>query len=160
LRNFGFNGPEDFADVGINGKNSEFHAAMGLANMKYLDDIFRDRKELCGYYDESLKGLEHAKPLVADDCDCNYAYYPIILESEEVLKKHTSALNANWIYPRRYFHPSLNTISIIADKVSMPVSEDISKRVLCLPLYYGLSKEEIDFICRILLRSQHAGEFS
>lgn len=153
LRNFGHEGPEDFAEVGINGKNSEFHAAMGLCNLKYIDEIKLSRKKQSDQYtakliSNSIQFIE-LNPLSA----FNFAYYPIVLKSEELLLKVISELESNSVKPRRYFYPSLNTVDIYKNGTSLIVSEHISKRVLCLPLYHTLSKEEIDFIVRIILRA-------
>lgn len=154
LRNFGHDGPETFAGIGVNGKNSEFHAAMGLTNLSYVDTILLSRKEQSTYYDNRLKNLKVQRIKIDKDADYNYSYYPIIFESEEQLKESITILNANWIYPRRYFYPSLNTLPYIKFQ-STPISEEISRKVLCLPLYYDLAKEEIDLVCRLLLRVQN-----
>ena len=153
MRNFGHNGPTDFAEVGINGKNSEFHAAMGLVNLKSIEQILASRKAQSQRYDEKLQ-LMKCRTVNYNEAEFNYSYYPVILESEEQLLKSVEELNANWVYPRRYFYPGLNTIRYV-DKTSLPVSDSISPRILCLPLYFDLSFEEIDFICRLLLRSQN-----
>lgn len=152
LRNFGHNGPEDFDGVGINGKNSEFHAAMGIANLNHIDAIMNSRKEQSLRYDRWLKQLDLQGISIAAQSSFNYAYYPILFQDEKTVLKVISNLNANRIFPRRYFHPSLNTVKVYPN-AKMPVSEDISTRILCLPLYYDLSTEEIDFISRIILRS-------
>jgi dTDP-4-amino-4,6-dideoxygalactose transaminase len=154
MRNFGFHGPDDFAEVGINAKNSEFHAAMGLANLKYVPELLRSRKEQSQQYDNWLKVLETQKILINRDTEFNYAYYPLILKDEGLTLKVIKALEGNWIYPRRYFYPGLNTVSIYRGN-SLPISESIVNRVICLPLYHSLSREEIDFICRIILRACH-----
>ena len=154
LRNFGFNGPEDFDGVGINGKNSEFHAAMGLTIFPYIEKILYSRKEQSARYDEKLSGLMVEKIKLNDKADFNYSYYPIIFKSEYDLLKSQQELASHNISTRRYFYPSLSNLDYI-EKQSMPVREDISKRVMCLPLYFDLSREEIDFICRILLRVQN-----
>ncbi|GAA4753309.1 DegT/DnrJ/EryC1/StrS family aminotransferase [Flavisolibacter ginsenosidimutans] len=153
IRNFGFDGPDNFAELGINGKNSEFHAAMGLANLKYADEILKQRKASCKYYDERLVNLKHTKIRLQEEGGFNYAYYPIILESESMLLKCMEELNDNRIFPRRYFYPSLSSLKYVQN-AEMPVCDSIAKRVLCLPLYHDLDKFDIDFICRILLRSQ------
>nr|WP_294899535.1 DegT/DnrJ/EryC1/StrS family aminotransferase [uncultured Pedobacter sp.] len=152
LRNFGHNGPYEFTEVGINGKNSEFHAAMGLTNLNYINKILTSRKLQFISYTEKLnhrmvKGIQINKY-----ANFNYAYYPIILESEATTVKIINELEKNLIFPRRYFYPSLNNIKIF-NEVPLVISEDISKRVICLPLYYELSSFEIDFVCRIILRA-------
>ncbi|MCU0440923.1 MAG: DegT/DnrJ/EryC1/StrS family aminotransferase [Bacteroidia bacterium] len=154
MRNFGHNGPEAFEGVGINGKNSEFHAAMGLCNLAIVNDILKSREEASSLYDEALAGLRVQKPAITTNSKYNYAYYPIVFESEVALLKAVAALNGNYVYPRRYFYPSLNQLSYV-HKQSTPVSENISKRVLCLPLYYHMSPEDIRMIARLLLRAQN-----
>lgn len=155
MRNFGHDGPEQFFGLGINGKNSEFHAAMGLVNLKYVNDILQKRKELSLYYNQKLKGLHKQSPQLLENSDFNFAYYPIVLPSEEILLKMVKTLNDNWVYPRRYFYPSLHHLNYVEATHSLQVSDEISKRVLCLPLYQTLSFEEIDFVARLMLRVQN-----
>jgi dTDP-4-amino-4,6-dideoxygalactose transaminase len=154
LRNFGHDGPEKFELAGINGKNSEFHAAMGLVNLKYVDQILNSRKKLTQYYLHELKNLNCKFLTITEFSEFNYSYFPIVLPNEEITLKIVDELNKNWIYPRRYFYPSLNTLKYL-DQIPCPISEDVSKRVLCLPLYFSLTKEEIDFIARLILRVQN-----
>ena len=141
IKNFG-NVDGNYDNVGINGKITEFNAAMGLANLKYIKEIIEERKEICETYDKLLEG-KVIRPKVVENLEYNYIYYPIILKDEEETLKVIDALHENEINPRRYFYPSLNTLSYIKDIGNCPVSEDISKRVLCLPLYNGLTKEEV-----------------
>ncbi len=154
LRNFGHTSPTTFNGVGINGKNSEFHAAMGLCNMKYLDKILAKRRSDSNYYKSVLKGLDVTYQQIQPDTLYNYSYFPVIFKSEAVLLKAMADLEAYHIYTRRYFYPSLSSLSYVTPQ-STPVSDDISRRILCLPLYYTLSTEEIDMIARLLLRSQN-----
>lgn len=154
LRNFGHNGPETFAAVGINGKNSEFHAAMGLAVLKHMEFLLQARKTQAQSYNEALAGLRVQRPVIHPDAEWNYSYYPVVFESEELLLKSVETLNANWVYPRRYFYPSLSTLDYV-DRYEVPVSESVSKRVLCLPMYHSLKQEDILFISRLLLRAQN-----
>jgi len=153
LRNFGHDGPENFEEVGINGKNSEFHAAMGLCNLKYIEDIKKSRRAQSEQYSKRLFNSSIKFIEINTHCSFNYAYYPIVLENEQLLHKVITELEANWVKPRRYFYPSLNTVPIFKTGNPLEVSENIAKRVLCLPLYHSLSFEEIDFISRILLRA-------
>lgn len=150
MRNFGHTSPTDFSCVGINGKNSEVHAAMGLCNLKYINDIRRVRAELSAHYDALLKELPLQKPRVTKGCAYNYAYYPIILSSESVLHQVLAKLNQHQVFPRRYFYPSLSQLSFIEGNFSTPLANDIASRVLCLPLYHTLSQEEINMICRLI----------
>jgi dTDP-4-amino-4,6-dideoxygalactose transaminase len=154
LRNFGHNGPEKFELAGVNGKNSEFHAAMGLCNLEYIDDILKNRKDQYLYYSEKLekRGIQLLE--IQKNSDFNYAYFPVIFESEEILDKTKFELERNKVFPRRYFYPILSELPYLDHPThNLDVSESISKRVLCLPMYWGLTKEEQDLIIRIILRS-------
>lgn len=155
IRNFGFNGPESFVELGINGKNSEFHAAMGLTNLTYISQIHFKRKLLTETYDKNLKGLNAVKPEFHKKGTLNYAYYALVFEDESFMLKCMKGLAATEIFTRRYFYPSLaNTLPYLEPK-NYKVTDDIAKRVLCLPLYYDLSIEEVELICRLLLRIQN-----
>ena len=154
IRNFGISGFDSFSELGINGKNSEFHAAMGLANLKHTEAIQNQRKKLSECYDKNLKNLKARKVAWHKDATQNYAYYPVVLESEEFLLKIKAELDLNEIFTRRYFYPSLASSLPYLPKVEFPITEDISRRVLCLPLYFDLTEEEIDYICRLILRVQ------
>jgi len=155
IRNFGFDGPENFAELGFNGKNSEFHAAMGLTNLKYIDAIHQKRKSLTVRYDEKLKTLKAIRPVWNRNSENNFAYYPIICESEDFLIKLKTELDKQEIFTRRYFYPSLANSLPYVEKQSLEVTDNIAKRVLCLPLYYDLTGEEVDLITRVMLRIQN-----
>jgi len=152
LRNFGHNGPNDFAEVGINGKNSEFHAAMGVVNLRYINQILNQRKALCQQYDNWLKRPNITHQTKTSQSNFNCAYYPVVFDNEEAALKVIKELEGNWITPRRYFHPSLNTVDLFKPN-KCPISESIANCILCLPLYHDLRSGDIDFICRIILRT-------
>jgi dTDP-4-amino-4,6-dideoxygalactose transaminase len=154
LRNFGHTSPVTFDGMGINGKNSEFHAAMGLCNLKYIDEILEKRKAQWLYYSEKLANFKAGFLEPEYHSKYNYSYFPIVFPDEEQLNKSLVALNNQYIFPRRYFYPSLNNINYVASQ-PCPVSESVSSRVICLPLYHTLSNAEQDMICRILLRVQN-----
>ena len=154
LRNFGHDGPDKFSGIGINGKNSELHAAMGIINLRYIDEILAKRKWLHGLYDSALMNLSVQRPAIQLNCNWNYAYYHIVFNSEAQLLASIQLLNEHWVYPRRYFYPSLNTLSYVT-AVPTPVSENIASRILCLPLYHEMTKAEVDLIARLLLRVQN-----
>ncbi|TDB64483.1 DegT/DnrJ/EryC1/StrS family aminotransferase [Arundinibacter roseus] len=150
LRAFGHRGDEDYLFAGINGKNSEFHAAMGLCNLPHVGEIIAARKAIFDIYDETLIWDTLKKPVQSPDISYNYSYYPVVFSSESVMRRVQKALLENEIAPRRYFYPSLNTLPFMPNYFSCPVSEDISSRVLCLPLYVGLLPEEIQKISVII----------
>ncbi len=155
IRNFGFYGPEAFAELGINGKNSEFHAAMGLANLKYIDEIHQKRKLLTERYDRNLQSFRARKPFWKSESSINYAYYPLVFENETLMHKCIERLKGSEIFTRRYFYPSLAKVLPYLEPTEMPITDDIAKRVLCIPLYYDLTVEEVDLISRLLLRIQN-----
>ncbi|MFM0051924.1 DegT/DnrJ/EryC1/StrS family aminotransferase [Caballeronia grimmiae] len=153
MRNFGHVSPTEFDEVGINGKNSEIHAAMGLCNLKYIDEIIARRGELFGLYKERLAGLPVGYQKILPECEYNHAYFPVIFESEATLLRVMATLNAHSINPRRYFYPSLSELDYVSQRDFTPISNDISRRILCLPLYFSLSHEEVDLVCRLIHRT-------
>lgn len=151
LRNFGHDGPEKFNGIGINGKNSEFHAAMGLVNLNYIPQILLRRKQQTQYYHKTLAGLNLRYIQLQDNAEFNYAYFPVILESEGLTLHVKKILENHQIYPRRYFFPSLSKLDYVSGNT--PISDDISSRILCLPLYHELTKEEQDLVSRMMLKA-------
>lgn len=149
LINFGIDGPDSVAELGINAKMNEFEAAMGLSLLEEFDSVIEERRELWRKYENDL--LDSVKLQKWNSDNNNYAYFPVLFRTEEDLLEVIDKLNRNIIFPRRYFYPSLNTLGSIQENVIMPVSENISKRVLCLPIYNGLEVEDVDRILGIIL---------
>jgi dTDP-4-amino-4,6-dideoxygalactose transaminase len=156
MRNFGHDGSEKYNGIGINGKNSEFHAAMGICVLDDVDYILDKRKSQSNYYNDILKDLKVRTISSSDNCTFNYAYYPIVFNSESEALAAKCALEAQQIFPRRYFSPSLSDLDYVGN-FDMPISNKISSSILCLPLYYHLTKAEQEMIARILLRTQEYG---
>lgn len=152
MRNFGHISHTEFGGLGINGKNSEIHAAMGLCNLKYIDEILDRRRLLYNSYLENLKNLSLKFQTITPNTLYNHAYFPVIFPSEETLLKIVEVLNLNNIFPRRYFYPSLSTLPYVHGQ-SVPVTEEISHRILCLPLYHTLASSELEMICRLIKRT-------
>ena len=146
---FGHLGPYDYYGVGINGKLSELHAAMGLSVLPYMDFIIEERKKIVNFYNNKLNFLKLRSFQIADDTNWNFSYYPIIFNSEENLLKVQKILNQKKIFPRRYFYPSLNKIEYTKGKF-MPVSESVAERIMCLPLYVGLLQKDLVDIVNII----------
>lgn len=146
-KRFGHNYDEHFL-VGINAKASEFQAAMGLANFPHIDNIIAERKKISELYDLELSNCLR-RPEQQQGLRYNYAYYPIIFDSEQILLETFKNLASINVYPRRYFYPSLNTLPYVT-YVKCPVSEDISRRIACLPLFVGLSSSNVKKICKII----------
>ena len=153
IRFFGFSEDKtNVIDEGSNLKMTEVHASVGLANLKYLQTALDDRREKYMYYKELLSANPHLHFQKLNG-DGNYSYFPVIFESEEMLLKVEAALQLEHIFARRYFYPSLNTFTDIVPYQPMPISEDISKRILCLPLYYSLGENDIKHISDICLKN-------
>ncbi|UZD23943.1 DegT/DnrJ/EryC1/StrS family aminotransferase [Algoriphagus halophytocola] len=153
LRNFGHDGFEKFNGIGINGKNSEFHAAMGLSVLPSMEKIRKVKAAQFLLYKEYLNGLEVTFPNTEDIEQYNHAYFPVIFRSDKELKQSMQMLENNQIGSRRYFYPGLNKLGYTSGEC--PVSDSLSERVLCLPLFHTLTKEEQRMISRILLRVQN-----
>ena len=149
FRQFGHIG-DDYYSVGINGKNSEFHAAMGICVLKDINIIISTRRRHFVIYDELLKGLD-LKRIIAPkvNFDYNYSYYPVLFRSEELLLQAMAELNEIGVNARRYFFPSLNTLPYLSGSACI-ISEDISRRVLCLPMFFDLKEHEIEAICNVI----------
>lgn len=149
MRNFGHDGPGNFNCLGINGKNSEVHAAMGLCNLNYIGRILKSRKQQSLIYDKLFqKNSTIQKQVIHNHTKYNYAYYPVIFENENLLLESINNLEAKGISPRRYFYPSLTELPYV--RGCNPISERISKKVLCLPLYDDLKYEQQLLITELL----------
>jgi dTDP-4-amino-4,6-dideoxygalactose transaminase len=152
LSKFGHIGEDDYSSLGINAKISELHAAMGLALLPSINQIIEEKKQLTQYYDEYLDGLSISRPLMSLELTPNYSYYPILLPSNEKMMAVKKILIDSDIHPRRYFYPSLNTLEFLPEKSKKrcKVSEDVASRILCLPIYVGLQKEDVSFISSVV----------
>lgn len=144
-KRFGHQGDEHFC-LGINAKQDEFNAAMGLANFAHLDEIIVARKHIVELYDSLLSGKVR-RPKMQDGLRYNYAYYPVVFESEKELLAAFDRLAKIDVFPRRYFYPSLNKLPYLQTHYACPVSEDITTRIACLPLYVGLADADVEKIC-------------
>ena len=143
--NFGHNGPLDFHGLGINAKISELQAAMGLSVLPFMEEILSGREKTVGFYNANLN-LDKIQTLkLREGTNWNFSYYPIVLESENVLLEVMDKLKENAIFPRRYFYPSLNTVNYVAGQ-KMPISESIASRILCLPLSAEYNEEDLNVI--------------
>ena len=142
---------DDYYSMGINAKNSEFHAAMGLCVLPKVDELIAARKVLFDQYNSLLDFERISRPVLSPGMTrYNYAYYPVVLASEQALLNVTDALATEGIVPRRYFYPSLNTLPFVKNAQSCPVSEDIARRVLSLPFYPGLAEADVTRICQLV----------
>lgn len=150
LRNFGHTSAVSFQGIGINAKASEFQAAMGLCNLPHVSELIAARRRISGWYDARLAGAGLDRQRIEMSADYNYAYYPVLFRDEEEVLRVTAALNNARIFPRRYFYPSLSTLSYVTSRHSVPVAERTAARVLCLPLFHDLVEDEVVMITRVL----------
>ena len=148
-KSFGHVG-DDYFTLGVNGKNSEFHAAMGLCNLPRVASFIESRHQLADLYKADLAGLPIRYPVPGEPTlVCNHAYFPVVFESEAVMLKVKIHLEGHEINTRRYFFPSLNKLPYHTG-ADCPVSEDVSRRVLCLPFYQELALSEASRIAALI----------
>lgn len=145
---------DDHIRLGINAKMTEFHAAMGMCNIKYVPEIIKSRKNISDAYDNLLKDYIQ-RPLVPKYLEYNYAYYPAIFKNETETMRVIKKLNENEIYPRRYFYPSLNKLPYLNKHKRCPISENIASRILCLPLSASLSISNVHRISKLVIDAIH-----
>lgn len=155
IRFFGHNEEKDVIEDGFNGKMTEVHAALGVANLKYYDNVLKDRETKYTVYKRALSevpGLNFQKLKYGTT---NYSYFPVIFKTEEQLLKIVTALQKENIQARRYFYPSVNTYTKILNYVGTPISEDIAKRILCLPLYWKLEMDTVLKIISVIINAEN-----
>lgn len=151
--NFGHKGKEEFQGLGINAKMNEMQAALGLSVFPYMDSILKEREKIVEIYREELSGFKNLRLLkLMPETSWNYSYFSVIFTSEHQLLRVKRALENNNIFPRRYFYPSLNTLPYV-NYQDIPVAFNISKCILCLPLYAGLELSNVENILKIIKTS-------
>ncbi len=135
--NFGITGPESIDELGINAKMNELQAAMGLCVLDEMEANLKARAAVWHCYEQALSQLLQlqAKP---EGLDYNYAYFPVVFESEEQAVRVAATLKEDGVLARRYFYPSLDTLELVDGRANCPVSRNIASRILCLPLYSEL----------------------
>lgn len=154
--NFGITGPESIECLGINAKMNEFQAAMGLCLLDDMEAVVERRRQLEDLYD-SLLGSCVIKQRWLEQATCNHGYYPVLFESETEVNMVRSALNAQDVFPRRYFYPTLDGLSFLAEHQACAVSRNISSRILCLPIYPEMDNDVCDKVSGIIRNAVGAG---
>ncbi len=158
LKNFGHVGEVNVVAPGINGKMSEFNAALGLLQLKHLDEAFARRKKIDLAYRERLHGVRgiHCLPGSGEKI-ANYAYFPILVKPDYPIARDelNERLKDKGIYPRRYFYPPISEFPMYRGlpssyRENLPIAFEASGQVLCLPLYPDLEIEVVDEICRLI----------
>ena len=158
LRNFGIKSPESVDCVGTNAKMNEFQSAMGICNLRYIDEELVKRKKAEETYRARLNGVEGIKLCPIDEnVTKNYAYFPVVFDGykysrDEVAQK----LSENNIFARKYFYPITNEFSCYKGKFrgETPIAKKISENVLTLPMYADLTQEDVNLICDTILKEE------
>ena len=156
LRNFGITSPESVDFVGTNAKMNEFQAAMGLCNLRYIDSCIESRAVAEETYRKRLGGVEGIQLCpIQSGVTQNHAYFPVLFDGykcnrDEIAEK----LSAEGIFARKYFYPITNEFSCYKGKFKgeTPIAKKISENILTLPMYEGLSEDDVNKICDIILR--------
>lgn len=157
LKNFGFRGETNVVVPGVNAKMSEVHAAMGLLQLKYIDENIRKRKSIVEYYDNGLSHVQGIRLLECPvDCELNYAYFPIFIEDDFALTRDELyiKLKESKIFARRYFYPLVSDFSAyegIPEPFELVNGRRIAEQVICLPIYPDLEISSVDHIINCIL---------
>lgn len=153
LRNFGIPGYDMITDIGVNFKMNEFEAAMGLCVLNDIEKIKAGRKKIYSNYCEAFKNNEKLtlQKLEVNFDEYNYSYFPVLFENEEKLLEIKNIFNKMDIFPRRYFYPSLEKLPYLHKKQVVPIADDISRRILCLPVFHNLNESDQNNIINTII---------
>ena len=158
MKNFGINGPESVEYIGGNAKMNEFQAAMGICNLRHLNDEINKRKKVVEKYRSRLGGIEGIKlSVIQSNVESNYAYFPVVFDGYKYTRNEIMERLAEvGIGARKYFYPLTNSFECYrnyptAGTEKTPIAQHIALRVLTLPLYADLALEDVDRICDVIL---------
>ncbi len=157
MKNFGIRGEEECDYIGGNAKMNEFQAAMGICNLRHIDEEIAKRKKVWEWYEERLGGIEGIRlNKISKDTIPNYAYYPVVFDGykytrDEIYKK----LKEVGINARKYFYPLTSEFACYQNsgykgQGETPVAKHISEKVLTLPIYAGLEEEVVEKVCEVI----------
>lgn len=159
LKNFGFSDELTVIGPGINGKMNEFQAALGLIQLKHIDEVISKRRFVFDYYFQRLKRFTNLGFIIPDEnIKYNYAYFPILIDEKLTGIKRDfvfEQLKSNNIYCRRYFYPLISNFPTYSGlpssaKSNLPIANNLSNQVICLPIYPDLSIDELGRIVEII----------
>jgi dTDP-4-amino-4,6-dideoxygalactose transaminase len=156
LKNFGITGQETVESIGGNAKMNEFQAAMGICNLRHVNQEIEQRKRIVERYTERLSGVKGIKILKPQkSVKSNNAYFPVVFDGYKLNRDEIfEALKEDNIFARKYFYPITNSLQCYKGRFDVdktPIAKYIADRVLTLPLYGELAIEDVDRICRIIL---------
>ncbi|MER2000459.1 MAG: DegT/DnrJ/EryC1/StrS family aminotransferase [Lysinibacillus sp.] len=154
-KNFGITGPETVEYIGGNAKMNEFQAAMGLCNLRHVDQEIEKRKAVYERYLENLCDIDGIKlPYIQKEVVSNYAYFPVLFDNLKISRDEIyHELMNHGIYSRKYFYPLTNQLECYRSKFTpnhTPIAQHISEKILTLPLYADLQLEAVDRICSVI----------
>lgn len=158
LKNFGFVDEVTVVASGINGKMSEFNAALGILQLKYVDESIRLRQSIDKRYRYLLSDVKGITCLNSKKFfNSNFSYFPILINEEFPLSRDAlyEKLKLNKVNARRYFYPLISEFPMYrslasADSINLPIADFSSKRILCLPIYPDLDKSHVDLIAQLI----------
>jgi len=168
LKNFGHDGETSVIAAGINGKMSELNAALGLLQLKYVDDVILQRKQVAAEYQLLLDGITGVQIIGPFEQDrANYSYFPILVTDEFCVTRDElyESLKSIGIYTRRYFYPLISEFPMYrdfpsSDSTSLPIAFESSNQILCLPIFPGLESSVIRSICEHIAQLQFTHRIS
>ena len=156
IKNFGIMEPESVEYIGTNAKMNEFQAAMGLCNLRHIDEEIKKRRIVVERYQKNLRGINGIRlNLVQEGVKSNYAYFPVLFDGYKMNRNQVyEVLKAKDILARKYFYPLTYNYQCYQDRFpnpQTPVAEFVADRILTLPLYADLALEDVDRVCDIIL---------
>lgn len=161
LKNFGIHGEDHVNEIGGNAKLDEFRAAMGICNLRYIDENIAKRKRVAERYAQWLSNVPGIRLMkMRENVQTNYAYYPIYIDSARFGKTRDDVyadLKEQDIYTRKYFYPATNEMECYTKNYNVqktPIAHDVSCNILCLPMYSDLTLETVDKICKVILNDR------
>ena len=160
FKNFGHEGDASVVVTGINGKMSEFNAALGLVQLGHMGEAIARRRAIDARYRELLRDVRGLRCLgPGDEASANYAYFPILIGAEYALSRDElmARMKSERVHPRRYFHPLISEFPMYRDLPSaspsgLPVATRAAREVLCLPIYPDLTMAQVERIAELIIR--------
>src|SRR5690606_37242822 len=158
LKNFGFVDEVTVVAPGINGKMSEINAAFGLLQLQHVEHAMQRRLEIDHLYHDSLKGVKGIRLVEsAGQTKYNYSYLPMLVESDYPMSRDElyQKLKDNGVFARRYFYPLISEFPMYrgmqsAHRSNLPIANLAAEKVICLPIYPGLSDVDQKRVIAIL----------
>lgn len=157
LKNFGIQGQESVVACGANAKMNEFCAAMGLCNLRHIEDEIEKRKRVYNRYLENLDGVKGIKlNRIKQNVKSNYSYFPVLIEDSFKIPRDDvcGLLRRKGIVARKYFYPITSAFDCYIkkfDPAATPRAFEISRKIITLPIYSDLAMEDVDRICKIIV---------